>query len=861
MTPSPSLTAALGGRYQVLSEAGRGGSATVYRARDRKHQRDVALKVLHPHLAAALAAERFLREIETTASLNHPHILPLLDSGATDGILYFAIPFIDGPTLRDRLRSAGPLPLPEVIRILIDVADALQYAHAQGVIHRDIKPENILLSGRHALVADFGVARATGAAGRHLTTGVAIGTPSYMAPEQALAQPDVDHRVDIYALGIVGYELLTGRPPFLGDSPQQVLTAQVVRPPEPIERFRAGVPAELLRVVDRCLAKDPAERWSSAAEILATLDPLATPPSGTIALVPRRKTFGLVSGAVALVVLVGAGATWWGGWSGARPGGQPAVVGQQMISFTGDVRDAAISPDGVFLAEVRQKGAGQRIVVVDRQGGGPALELVSGHLYGGLRWSAGGDQIYYSDAGAGLVVRAIPRFGGLPRLVGHGRGDLSPNARWLLGLPTPDAGTAILTRTDTGAAIQVPLPRARAWALDVVWNRHSSRAAVLTTTGDRLHATITVIDTTGRPGRDIVLDGTVVLGLVWAPTGDSLFYLERRGSVALLHGLPIQRDGSAGDAVALASGLPATAPVAVFATTLTVTADGRSVVYARSFNVANLLRGSARDGRVDSIAPLTTGSAEYELVTVSPEGDRLAALRREAGLGTWLGVLPPAGGPVENLALFADAIGAQWSPNGETIAVTGARPGEPQSLYLVRPNGRVTIATRGPIGDGIAWLGDDTVAVQDELNRSWRAVSLRAAEGVGGSSRPLLAGDSGWTFDLRVGPDRRSFAYTLNRGRGRSGMLVTDTSGVRRMEFPGVNVLRWAPDGRSVYALSQRNEQGVGVLYRVPVDGGTPTVVARAPAGVVIDDIAPGGTVVFGRSLSSQGDVWLIRRR
>src|SRR6059058_2973573 len=219
--------------------------ATVYLAEDPKHHRRVAVKVLRPELAATLGAERFTREIDTAAQFQHPHILPLLDSGEAGGFLYYVMPYVEGESLRDRLAHQGELPIHDVVKILTEIADALAYAHAHGVVHRDIKPDNVLLSGRHALVMDFGVAKALSeATGRQqlTTAGIALGTPAYMAPEQAAADPHLDHRVDIYALGVLAYELLTGRPPFIGLTPQEVLAAQVTQAPDPVQHHRPGVP-------------------------------------------------------------------------------------------------------------------------------------------------------------------------------------------------------------------------------------------------------------------------------------------------------------------------------------------------------------------------------------------------------------------------------------------------------------------------------------------------------------------------------------------------------------------------------------------------------------------------------------------
>ncbi|MFI5235147.1 MAG: protein kinase [Gemmatimonadales bacterium] len=282
-TPLDRLNTALAGQYRLEREIGSGGMATVYLAEDLKHRRKVAVKVLRPDLAASLGAERFLREIQVAARLQHPHILPLHDSGEADGFLYYVMPYVEGESLRGRLGHGGELPIHDVVRVIGEVADALAYAHGRGVVHRDIKPDNVMLSGRHALVMDFGVAKAVSeATGRQAitTVGVALGTPAYMAPEQAAAEENIDHRADIYALGVTAYELLTGRPPFTGMSAQQVLAAHVTQAPEPLTSRRAACPPALAAVVMRCLEKRPADRWQSAEEITRQLDAMVTPSGG-----------------------------------------------------------------------------------------------------------------------------------------------------------------------------------------------------------------------------------------------------------------------------------------------------------------------------------------------------------------------------------------------------------------------------------------------------------------------------------------------------------------------------------------------------------------------------------------------------
>jgi TolB-like protein len=348
------LRTALADRYRIERELGSGGMATVYLAQDIKHDRMVAVKVLRPELAAVVGAERFLREITIAARLQHPHILPLHDSGEAGGFLHYVMPYVEGESLRDRLAREGELPIPDVVRVLRDVVDALAAAHRQGVVHRDIKPDNILRSGSHAIVTDFGVGKAVSeaAVGHEMTSdGVAVGTPAYMAPEQGAADPHVDHRADIYAVGVVAYEMLTGRTPFTGRDGHGILLAHLTERPAPVTDYRDTVPLALAKLVMRCLEKKPADRWQSAEDLLARIESIVTPETGTqpalVSVAPsRKKKLVVVVAAVAAAGLLAA-----------------LVVGRDSGEVIAEASTIAITPFSPTVPDTALSRLGRDLVV------------------------------------------------------------------------------------------------------------------------------------------------------------------------------------------------------------------------------------------------------------------------------------------------------------------------------------------------------------------------------------------------------------------------------------------------------------------------------------------------------------------
>jgi serine/threonine-protein kinase len=415
------LMRAVEGRYRIDQVIGRGGMSVVHRAHDLRHDRPVAIKVFTEAVGLG-GAERFVREIGFLARLQHPHILPLLDSGSSEGLLYYVMPFVEGESLRERMQRDPRLETQAILRLLTESCDALRYAHSQGIVHRDIKPENILLVDRHAVVADFGVARAVHRGDTPSTTtsaGLAVGTPTYMSPEQAAADPNVDHRADLYAIGVVAYELLAGHPPFQAESPHLVLAAHVTIAARDLAEIRPDLPPGPCEVIMRCLAKRRDDRWPDAAALVAALEPYQLPSGAMtpVAMPPylRRQRRLQVAAGIFGALLVAVLAV-----SLAPERAAPPVLGEpRRLGITSDLElDPAVSPDGQMIAYATGRLGALRIRV--RQLAGGEAVTVAPNLPGSQRWprwSPDGSTLVFQAAGS---VHQVPVLGGTPRVLVEG---------------------------------------------------------------------------------------------------------------------------------------------------------------------------------------------------------------------------------------------------------------------------------------------------------------------------------------------------------------------------------------------------------------------------------------------------------
>ncbi len=842
------LNDALAGRYAIEREIGHGGMSTVYLAEDLKHHRRVAIKVLRPELTSVLGADRFLREIEIAANLNHPHILPLFDSGRTgrpeaggaDGFLYYVMPFVEGDTLSDRLARDGELPVALAVRILRDIVDALAAAHRQGVIHRDVKPDNVMLLGKHAVVTDFGIAKAVSdAAGRDAltTTGVALGTPVYMAPEQAAGDPHIDHRADIYAAGVVAYEMLTGRPPFAGTTPQAILAAHVTQTPELVSARRESVPPLLGSAVMRCLEKKPADRWQSADELLLQLEglpmssggmtPTTAVPAAEVRL--RKRPAAWMAGAAAVLLL--AAAAWW---ASHRPppsfvfGRSELVTGQPGLEI-----HPAISPDGRFVAYAAGGSANMRIYIRG-VGGGRTIPLSDDTT--GIefqpRWSPDGSELLYLTHGGVWVSSALGGVG-RPVVAPSSVNDVSA-AAW-----SPDGGEIAFVRGDTLLAVPSrggsarPLavtyvPHACRWSPNGRWiacvlgNRES--AVPGGSFGNLAPSRIVLVPAGGGSPIPITEAESLNESPVWSPDGRRLFFVSSRDGPRDVYVQEISSNGHA-------RGRPSRMTTGLNAQSLSMSSDGTRFAYdvytARS-NIWTLPIPTRRPVDAEEGTQLTEGNQIIESVRASPDGNWLlydSDLRGNADIYR----IPIEGGPPERLTSEPfDEFAPSLSPDGRLLAYHSFRSttrdvevkaldGSPavrvtdtpaqESYPLWSPDGKKLLIWDQSQGRGILvvtrlepieWSPPDTIAKggRPRWSPDGREIAFLGVDSTG--AEPV---DAVYVVSVASRAVREIWANRAGPGEARTSL----------------DGLEWAPDGRMY--IKTHDALGRATIPQVTDDG------------------------------------------
>ena len=787
------LNAALVGRYTIERELGAGGMATVYLTEDIKHKRKVALKVLKPELAAVLGGERFVVEITTTASLQHPHILPLFDSGTADGFLFYVMPFIDGETLRTKLDRETQLGVDEAVRIAREVADALEYAHQHGIVHRDIKPENILLHGGHAMVADFGIALAVSAAagGRMTETGLSLGTPHYMSPEQATAEKDITARSDVYSLGSVLYEMLTGNPPHTGASAQQIIMKIITEAAAPVTQLRKSVPPNVAAAVAHSLEKLPADRFESSKAFGEALgNPAYTNASGTgsagdgYALAGRRGVSVRLFAAISVLAVIALAGWSWSAvqsWRAERPVAVhfsfSVAPSQPLGPFAG--RNLALSPDArtVVYATVDSVGHAQQLFAR------PLDDLRQQPISG----TEGASSPFFSPDGRwlgfldGRLLKKVPVNGGpatlladVGRMIGASWG---PN-----GIVVSTDGKLALVPSDGGA----PAPVLR---------------------GDSTHGFWPVL----LPGGKAVVFAT-------APIGDAplLVAVLSTGRVANLGVTGMSPLGVAGGELIFSRSDGALMAAPFDARALRVTGSARVVVAEVGHIVGNgeMKAALSANGTLAYI----TGSGIKQAVVVDARGAALP--------------LPVPPGRLGN---------PRYSPDGRRIAAdltSGVRTDV--WVYDIGSGAAQRVTSEGILNDRAEWTPDGA-RILFHTNRGGRNTTMwwQPADG-SGAAEQLVSSPGKDIWEGVLTPDGHTVVYrtgSIGTADIWYRQLTGDTTvkGVATTPFtefaprisPDGRWIAYASDESGTFQVYVRPFPGPGAQFPVSVDGGGAPVWSR----------------------------------
>ena len=789
------LSSAIADRYTIEREIGRGGMATVYLARDLKHDRLVALKLLNPELGAVLGVERFLSEIRVTANLQHPNLLPLFDSGAASGMLFYVMPYVEGESLRHRLDREKQLPVDDALRIALAVASALDYAHAHGVVHRDLKPENILLQHGEAVVADFGIALAVSNAGgsRITQTGLSLGTPQYMSPEQATGDRIIDGRSDIYSLGAVLYEMLGGEPPHTGTTGQAIIAKLMTEEPRPLTALRRLVPAHVDAAVHRALEKMPADRWSSAREFAEALR--GERPAGVIARARPRPTMTWI--VVAIAAVATAVAVTEGVFLARRPPTSSEVTlrfpfvtadserflpttpaipfsispDDRRVAYVGNGPNGArlyvkglddmqnrplpnterplqptFSPDGKWLAAV----VGDRVVKMPAEGGPLTTVLaLNGSANAGMSW-ADRDTIIASIGG---VLEAVPADGGTP---------------------------VVLSRPDTAHA------ETQQWGPRVLNDRFVAYVSVGTTgmSSNRLG----ILDRRTGRARITPVRGTTVLGSV----DDHVLWVTTTGGVM---SSAVDRNGDMGPAKLVLEDVlvrPGGAAKAVLS-------KNGSLLYQRGLSLSQLMlvdeHGAAE--------PFTNEPRAFGHPRFSPDGARLAVgIGRTGGSDIWLiDVRTKAMSKLTNGNGIDDQ--PQWTADGKHVFYRSIEPSGTTLKSVAADGGEPAMIVLGsnldPYNGGLSHDGKWLVYRTGDLSPTFRDIYFAATSGER-TPRPLVTGPSSDVAPT-LSPDDRWLAYASDAS-GRMEVYVRPfpESGANvQISRAGGTEPAWSRDGRTLF--------------------------------------------------------------
>jgi Tol biopolymer transport system component len=817
--------------------------------------------------------------------LQHPNILPLHDSGEADGFLYYVMPYVEGESLRDKLAKEGELPIGEAVRILRDVVDALTEAHAHGVVHRDIKPENILLRGRHALVTDFGVAKAVSeATGREklTTAGIALGTPAYMAPEQASADPHLDQRVDIYAVGAVAYELLTGRPVFMGTTPQMILSAHMTEPPQPVTKHRDTVPAALESVVMRCLEKRPADRWQSAEELLPQLEALATPSGGVTPTdtMPVKAIAGrrwLVPGvAVAAVVLVMTGVLFSRVFAPS-----PITITTSNIravtSEPGVEWQPALSPDGSQVAfEVFRDGSRSIVIrstasIAGSEGLNPTRSPEGTQEYFPA-WSPDGEFVRFlaCRGDRGCSWSEVAKLGGSIRPI-----DLPENATSFSNVAwSPDNSRvafvawpdslftySIDDRTTTLLAV---VPALNGGLHSPVWSPNGRRIAFVNGNSPWIQSfnvdvsSICIVDANGGMPVRVTGEDFMYTSPAWLDENHLLFISNRDG-LREVYVIDVGPTGPRGE--------PQKVPGATDAHSISYSIDGRRLAFSKATARQNIWASrigsgpvSIRDGH-----PVTSENAIIENHDVSPGGEWIVYHSTVRGNADIFKKRVAGGSTISIADSPVDEGVPRWSPDGTEIAFVRRDGGGGLEVMVVDADGGTPLQVASGLSTWIVCWSPSGLEIVYPSDRTGRKEAwIVSRDSVGGSWGAATQLTDFGCVPEDWGPDGSGVLCLLPWPEEAMVLVSREGEVFWRFDLATAGLARWglpfprfSRDGSVIY-LAASHENGSRGIWGIPLSGGLPILVVESAESWAPDFFSEGPDQFYVTIAEHESDIWVM---
>jgi Tol biopolymer transport system component len=865
------LVAALADRYRIEREIGSGGMATVYLARDLKHDRDVALKVLRPELAAVLGTNRFLNEIRISARLDHPHILTLIDSGAADGFLYYVMPFVRGESLRDRLEREKQLALDEALDITKQITSALDYAHRQGIIHRDIKPENILLHEGEAVLADFGIAMAVKEAGgsRLTESGVSLGTPQYMSPEQATGDRALDSRSDVYSLAAVLYEMLAGEPPHSGATVQAVIAKLLTERPTPLRVLRDTVPEAVDAAVARALAKLPADRFVSAGEFARALT-LPGAPHRTSSR-SRRWLPLAIGGAVAAIAAVAASLILAG-----KPAErlQPERI---QLTVTGLASDASFSPDGARIAfeEKQCDEAGYctfQLVIQDIDGHNRLVIARNVTNFFRTAWTPNGAYIVFvaSYGPERYGVYGISTLGGAPRLLGRaGPGGFDFGSGDTVFIASESRGVGWVRRITVhdGQALDSIRVRDPAGLFfgDVVRLTHPGRLLLAVRKTSNSAPELRLIDSSGT-----VIDQVTpafgslgrLYGIRWVPSRKKLVVASQRSLGANefdVLSMDVTASHIGRDVDTVLSDLQMTHPV------FDISQDGQRLVSAAGPFEGTLWKIDThhmKEGRFAATLSLPTTTRLH--ARISPDGDRILVVQEKPtndGRASDVSIRPWDGGAESPIVRgVPNLLDFEWSRDGATILYLHAIEGNKVRLTESDTLGHVIREIPFEPSDAIGFhpLPDGALCIIPHTHRSLSIIRRLGKKDVTWQAPPWI----GSIWRVSLSPDAKSLAMLAVGPGGDSIVVATvdiETGRYQKLGSIGgewFGRIRWLADGSITFDIYEM--QGAMALYTTS-PGGPIRRIGVFPLTDADVSVSTDGRHMVASNFSFKNDVYMIR--